>query len=124
MHAMAHKHEEQAPAALETLIARLGDLEVVLGVEVRPALGDIQTRLIAARAARDRGDVPAAVAQIGEAMDRLSRLADQFEPAEAVLMRAMAQSFRAALLRGDEAAAKERAAAMLQKSGAIERGKS
>ena len=36
-------------------------------------------------------------------------LADQLDPAEAILMRALAQGFRAALMRGDEARAKETA---------------
>jgi hypothetical protein len=74
-------------------------------------------------AARDRGDMPAAIAQIGRAMDRLAALADQLDPAEATLMRALAQNFRAALLRGDEAQVKQSAAVMFEKSGAAERKK-
>jgi hypothetical protein len=40
-----------------------------------------------------------------------------------MLMRALAQTFRAALLRGDDAAAKESSAVMFAKSGAVEREK-
>ena len=54
-------------------------------------------------------------------MDRLAALADRLDPAEAMLMRALAQTFRAALLRGDEAAVKQSTAAMFEKSGAVER---
>jgi hypothetical protein len=39
------------------------------------------------------------------------------------MMRAVARTFRAALLRGDFGGAKESAAAMMQRSGAVERKK-
>ena len=121
---MAHEPEPEIPAALETVITRLGDLEVVLGKQVAPVLAAVRTTLVAAMAARDRGDMPGAIAQIGQAMDRLAALADHLDPAEeAVLMRALAQNFRAALLRGDQAQAQQSAAAMFQKSGAVERRK-
>jgi hypothetical protein len=120
---MAHKHEPEDGAALETLIARLGELEVVLGAHVGPDLEAIRSTLLAASAARNRGDVPAAIDRIGQAMDRLTGLAERLDPAEAILMRALAHSFRAALLRGDDDQVKHTTAAMLQKSGAVERKK-
>jgi hypothetical protein len=120
---MADKDEPDIPFPLETLVARLGELEIVLGTQVTAVLGAVRTTLIAAMAARDRGDIPGAVERIGHAMDRLTALADQLDPAEAMLMRALAQGFRTALLRGDEASAKQAAEVMFQKSGAIERKK-
>jgi hypothetical protein len=120
---MAHKHESEIPADLETVVTRLRELEVVLGKEVGPAIAEVHSTLIAAMAARDRGDVAGAIAQIGQGMDRLAALADRLDPAEATLMRALAQTFRQALLRGDEAAAKQSTAVMLEKSGAVERKK-
>jgi hypothetical protein len=83
----------------------------------------VRSLLIAAMAARDRGDMPAALAQIGAAMDKLSALADGLDPAEGTLMRALAHNFRTALLRGDDAQAKQSAAFMFEKSGAIPRKK-
>jgi hypothetical protein len=121
---MAHKHEEEIPTALESVVARLGDLEAVLGAHAGPVVAAVRTLLIAAMAARDRGDMPAAIAQIGAAMDRLSALADALDPAEATLMRALAQNFRTALLRGDDAQAQQSAAFMFDKSGASARKKS
>jgi len=118
---MAHKHEPEIPADLETVVTRLRELELVLGKEVGPVIAEVRSTLIAAMAARDRGDVPGAIAQIGQGMDRLASLADRLDPAEAMLMRALAQTFRAALLRGDEAAVKQSTAAMFEKSGAVER---
>ncbi len=120
---MSHKHEETVPAAIESVVARLGDLEVVLGQHAGPVVTAVRAALIAAMAARDRGDMPSAVQQIGQAMDQLAALADQLDPAEAILMRALAQNFRTALLRGDEAQVKQSAAVMFQKSGATERKK-
>ena len=120
---MAHKHEGEIPVAIESVVARLGDLEVVLGTHAGPVVAAVRTLLIAAMAARDRGDMPAAMAQIGEAMDKLSALADGLDPSEAALMRGVAQNFRAALLHGDAAQAKDSAAVMLEKSGATMRKK-
>jgi hypothetical protein len=120
---MTHKHAPEIPLPLEALVTRLGDLASVLGSRGAPVLAAMRVNLIAAMAARDRGDPPAALEHIGRAMDELTGLADQLDPAEAVLMRALAQSFRSALLRGDAPRAKETAAVMLQKSGAVERKK-
>ena len=120
---MAHKHTSDAPP-LETLIGSLGELEVVLGKQVAPTLAAVRSLLIEATAARARGDLPGAVAHIGQAMERLSALADGLDPAEAMLMRALAHNLRAALMRGDESQAKESAAVMFEKSGAVERKRS
>jgi hypothetical protein len=120
---MVHKHDADIPVPLDTFLTRLGDLEVVLGKDVAPLLAGIRQTVIAAMAARDRGDVPGAVDRIGQAMDRLTALADKLDPAEAVLMRALAQNFRTALKRGDQTQAQQSAAVMFEKSGATERKK-
>ncbi len=120
---MTHKHEEQIPAALEAVVERLGDLEVVIGPHARPVVAAVRALLRQAMAARDRGDMPAVAARIGEAMDKLSALADELDPAEATLMRALARNFRGALLRGDTVQAKQNAAVMFEKSGAVARTK-
>ncbi len=118
---MAHKDEPEIPADIAAVVNRLDQLEIVLGTGVRPMLDSIKATLAAALAARERGDAPDALARIGQAMDRLSTLADQLDPAEATLMRALTQTFRAALLRGDAATAKQTTATMFDKSGAVER---
>jgi hypothetical protein len=120
---MAHKDEPEIPVALENVVTRLDELHAVLGAHVAPALAAVRTALISAMAARDRGDVADTVGQIGAAMDRLAALADQLDPGEAALMRAVAGTFRSALLRGDAASAKQTAAVMFEKSGAVERKK-
>lgn len=121
---MPHKHVEPVPTALEQVVHAIGGLESALGPQVASVLAGIRLTLIAAMAARDRGDVPGAIHEIGKAMDRLAALADQLDPTEATLMRALAQNFRGALLRGDEAQAKQNVAVMFRKSGAAERKKS
>src|SRR5262249_61799272 len=97
---MADNHAAQIPIAIESLVQRLADIELVLGNGAAPVLAIVRARLIESMAARDRGDIPAAVEQIGGAMDQVAVLADQLDPAEAVLMRALAQSVRTALRRG------------------------
>jgi hypothetical protein len=121
---MTHKDGEAEAPGLETIAEQLRELEVVLGPHVKPALEEVRHALVNAMAARNRGDVAAATHQIGTAMDRLSRLGDELGPAEGAMMRALATAFRTAVHRGDEAAAKEGAAVMMTRSGAVERRKS
>jgi hypothetical protein len=121
---MADKHDTEIPVALERVVAQLRELEVVLGTDVAPVLDAVRTTLLSAMAARDRGDVPGAIVEIGQAMDRLAALADRLDPAEAVLMRALAANFRAALLRGDTGHAQRSASVMFEKSGALEKKRS
>jgi hypothetical protein len=116
---MTEKHLSDLPVPLHALVSRLDELEIVFGPHVRPTLDAVRTMLISALAARDCGDMPAALAAIAGAMDRLGALADQLEPAEGAVMSALAQSFRDALLRGDDAQAKEAADVMLARSGAV-----
>jgi len=121
---MADEHQPAVPIAIEQVVDRLAELEVVLGEPARAALPRVRERLIAALAARDRGDPLAAVELIGQAMEELAGLAGQLDAAEALLMRALAQRFRTALVRGDETTAKEAAALMFDESGARKRPKS
>jgi inactivated superfamily I helicase len=114
-------HEPEIPTDLEMVLARLRELEVVLGKEAEPGITEVRAALIAALAARDRGDVPDAMARIGHGMDCLAALADRLDANEAVLMRGLAQRFRTALLRGDETTVRQSAAVMFEKSGAVER---
>jgi hypothetical protein len=120
---MAHKEEPEVPVALEGVTTRLDELQTVLGSHAAPTLAAVRAALINAMAARDRGDRDGSVRQIGDAMDRLAALADQLDPGEAALMRTVARHFRSALLRGDATRAKQTAAVMFEKSGAVERAK-
>jgi len=120
---MPHDHEPEIPIALDSVVSRLGELEIVLGPHVAPTVSAVRAVLTSALAARDRGDVPGAIQQISHAMDRLAALADQLDPAEALLMRALVNRFRTALLRGDEDQIKQSTTTMFHKSGAVERKK-
>ncbi len=121
---MPDQHQPAVPLAIEQVVARLSELELVLGESSRGALPRVRDHLLAAMAARDRGDPPAALQRIGQAMAELAALADRLDPAEALLMRALAERFGKALAHGDQATAKDAAAAMFDKSGARERDKS
>jgi hypothetical protein len=120
---MANEEGSIIPAALEQLIGGLGELATALGETARPAIAAVQVRLGEAIAARDRGDPPAAMRAIGEAMETLAALADRLDPHEAALMRAVSSHFRSALLRGDVPEAKQRLDVMFERSGARERKK-
>jgi len=111
----------QIPSDLETFVTRIADLAQVFGPAGIEIAGAVRDAVIRAMAARDRGDVTAAMREITRGMDRLSALADQLAPDEATLMRAMIQNFGAALARGDQAEAKQAAATMFDRSGTIER---
>jgi len=120
---MSDEHQPAVPIAIEQVMARVSELEIVLGAPAQAVMPLVRARLTEAIAARDRGDPPGAIAKVGEAMDQLAALADRLDPAEAMLMRALSQRFRSALLRGDQASAHEAAGTMFEKSGAREVGK-
>ena len=114
-----HSHLLDFPEALEALFSRLGELKVVLGAAAAPGVDQVEADLRAALAARERGDVPAAVERIGAAMDRLAALASDGDPSEGAMMRALAAHFRQALVRGALGRAREAADVMRERSGSI-----
>jgi hypothetical protein len=115
---MAHKHDPEIPLGIEAVVTRLAELETVLGPQIAPVLDAVRAALVSAMAARDRGDLPRAVEQVSQAMHRLASFADGLDPTEATLMRALVQTFRTALLRGDRSEAQQSATQMFEKSGA------
>lgn len=120
---MAEQHRPVVPIALEQVLDSLEELRTVLGAAARAAVPEVQTYLTRAMAARDRGDPVEALRLIGRAMTRLAALAERLDPGEAALMRAVAERFQAALLRGDLPEAKQDMDVMLERSGSRERKK-
>jgi hypothetical protein len=118
---MTGAHRPVVPVALEELLAGLGELETVLGETARPALAAIRGRLIEAAAARDRGDPVATLQAVSAAMADLAALADRLDPPEGRAMRAVAERFGTALLRGDLSEAKQGLDVMFERSGARRR---
>src|SRR5262249_7648698 len=90
-------HALTYPEALETLLTRLPELQVVLGPEAKGGVEAVSLLLQEAVAARADGDVPRATRCVGKAMDILSQLAESLDPHEAMLMRMLAAQFRQAL---------------------------
>jgi hypothetical protein len=113
-----HSHLLDFPEALEVLFSRLGELKVVLGPAAAPGVDQVEADLRSALAARERGDVPAAVERIGAAMDRLAAFAAG-DPAEGAMMRGLAAHFRQALVRGALGQAREAADVMRERSGSV-----
>ncbi len=105
------------PDSFLQLIDRLGELEVVIGEQARPVVAEVRSRLKEAASARHRGDVPGALAIIGQAMERLAGLASGLDAAEGALMRAIAGSFAQALNAGDRGTAKQAVDMMRNKAG-------
>jgi hypothetical protein len=114
-----HSHLVDFPEALEALFSRMAEMRAVLG----PGVDEVERHLREGLAARDRGDVPAAVAGIGAAMDRLADLASAHDPVEGEMMRAIAQHFRRALERGAVGDARGAADVMRERSGSVVRPK-
>jgi len=110
--------EHPTQPALEDLIAGLGELERLFGDAARAVVPAVQARLTEALAARDRGDPVATLQAIAAAMQQLAQLADRLDPDDAMLMRAVAGRFQAALLRGEMPEAKRDLDVMFERSGA------
>ena len=115
---MSNKHEPEIPVALEAFVGRLDTLKSVFGANAEPILAAVKQAILQAMAARDRGDQALAFRHLSDAMERLARFADSLDSNEAMMMRAVAQMFQAALARQDEAEAKRTAGLMFDKSGA------
>ena len=113
---MAHGHEP--PPVLEMLITRLGELAVVVGPAAAPRLDAVRDGLTHALGLKARGDVPAAMQAIGAAMRELAEIAAALDPAESHLMRAVAEQFGAAMLRGESAEMRRTSEIMRERSGA------
>jgi hypothetical protein len=110
-------HDLTYPEALETLLTRLPELEIVLGPQAKKGIESVRMLLQQAVAARADGDIPRATARIAEAMDTLSQLANLLDPTEALMMRVLAAQFRQALMQGDDSEARRVSDIMREKSG-------
>ncbi len=113
----AHR-PDRVPEALETLIARLGELHVVFGDAARRTLAAVEQDLRRAVAARDRGDPVESIERIGLGMDRLARLADGLGGGAGVTMRLVIDRFRTALVHGHTSDAQRATDIMREMSGA------
>jgi hypothetical protein len=105
------------PDSFLQLIDRLGELEVVIGPQARPAVAELRDKLREAGAARQRGDVPGALAIIAQSMERLAALAGSMDGEEGAMMRAISASFAQALGVGDQGAVKQALETMRTKAG-------
>ncbi|MGB6551859.1 MAG: hypothetical protein WBE78_00105 [Candidatus Binataceae bacterium] len=95
----------------------LGELEIVIGPGARGAVAEVRDGLRSAIAMRDRGEMPAAIAAIRRAMERLAALGAELDPAEGAMMRAIAERFAAAMSFGDKGEAKGAVNLMRRKAG-------
>ncbi|MGH7778255.1 MAG: hypothetical protein ACREQR_00295 [Candidatus Binataceae bacterium] len=110
-------HDAAAIDSFLKLADSLGELEIVIGPAARPAVAEVRDGLRQAVAMRDRGDMPAAIAAIRRAMERLAGLGAELDPAEGAMMRAIAERFAAAMSFGDKGEAKGAVNLMRHKAG-------
>lgn len=115
---MNDDHQPSVPVALEQMLAGVSQLEAIFGEPGRVAAIAIRARIVDAMAARDRGDTPAMVDAIGQAMRELAAIAHRVAPGDAQSMAAVTAHFRKSLLSGDLAAAKGVMDVMFDASGA------
>jgi hypothetical protein len=99
------------------LAQNLGELEVVIGEQARPAVAEVREKLRDVIACRERGDMPAAIIAIRTAMERLAALASVLDPQEGAMMRFIAERFTQALGTGDKGDAKTVVDVMRRKAG-------
>jgi hypothetical protein len=99
------------------LAENLGELEVVIGERARPAVREVRAGLHDAIAARERGDMPAALAAIRRAMERLAALGADLDADEGAMMRMIAERFSAAMSTGRKGEAKDVVGVMRHKAG-------
>jgi hypothetical protein len=111
-------HEHEPPPVLEALITRLGEIAVVVGPAAAPRLDAVRAGLTRAVGLKARGDVPGAMQAIGVAMRELAAIAAALDPAEAGVMRAVAEQFGAAMMRGEPGEMRRTSEVMRERSGA------
>jgi hypothetical protein len=111
-------HEFESPPALDALLTRLGEIEIVLGQPASERLGVVRAHLQRAVALRADGDPPGAAAAIRRAMEELATLVASVDSEEGMLMRVVVQRFGAALVRGESGEIERTADVMRARSGA------
>lgn len=91
--------ERQWP--LERLASGMEELKTVLGPGAASRVEGVKLQLLAAMAARDRGDRTATLTAIARAMAGLAELGDGLDAAEGAMMRAVAAGFIRGMARED-----------------------
>jgi len=99
--------------AIERFVGGIDELKTVLGPEAAPSVERAKHELVAAMAARDRGEGAEALTFLARAMGELAALGDRLGAAEGAMMRAVT----AELVKGlaaDDRDAVERNLALIQ----------
>ena len=120
---MAHSPFIEFPEALEVFFTRMDELKRVVGPKHAAAVDQVGDTLREALAAQARGDMPAAMTRIMQAMQHLSTVVSGAIPDEGPVMQAMAAQFQQALTRGSVGDAQQAADVMRAKSGSTLRPK-
>jgi hypothetical protein len=86
---------------IERFVGGIDELKTVLGTDTGPVIDKVKHELIAAMAARDRGDRDGALVALARAMADLAGLGDRLGGAEGAMMRAVTAALIGGLARDD-----------------------
>lgn len=109
---------------MHALAVGLDELETIFGPSAAPVVREVRSALLAALAARDRGDAPAVMRDLQRAMTTLSQLFANTDPQQAAEMGTMIVGLQQALQSGGGEEARRIAEEMRKRSGAVERATS
>jgi hypothetical protein len=102
---------------IERLVGGIDELRTVLGTEVGPAVDRVKAELVAAMAARDRGQHDAALLAIARGMGELASLGDRLGAAEGEMMRAVTSAFIGGMACDDREAVERNLKAIESRAG-------
>jgi hypothetical protein len=86
---------------IERFVGGIDELKTVLGPDTAPVIDKVKHQLIAAMAARDRGDRDGALLELARGMAELAGLGDRLGGAEGGMMRAVTAALIEGLARDD-----------------------
>jgi hypothetical protein len=103
--------------ALERFVGGIDELKTVLGPQTAPGVDRAKAQLMAAMAARDRGDRPEAILALARGMSELAALGDSLGPAEGAMMRAVTGELIKGLAAEDKEAVEQNLAIIQGQAG-------
>jgi hypothetical protein len=103
--------------AIERFVGGIDELKTVLGADAGPSVDRAKNELIAAMAARDRGDRDEALTAVARAMAELATLGDRIGAAEGAMMRAVTRALIQGLATDDREAIEQSIAVIQSQAG-------
>jgi len=103
--------------AIERFVGGIDELKTVLGPQAAPGVDRAKSELVAAMAARDRGERREAILALARGMSALAVLGDTLGPAEGGMMRAVTGELIKGLASEDREAVEQNLAIIQSQAG-------